>query len=212
MSTLASALAQLRLMANDTATSHRVSPDSLQQFADGVRTVFPASNKNLISPIKVSVAGGALASNTPTDAVFGLVTITPAPALGATVDLYYNYQDYTDAEMQTFLDSGLGEVGQTETTLSTIDVTLLTIACHYAAAMVDQDRMQRFAQQFNTSTEGDSYEMSEVYKAYKAAKDGHETSAAEKRKAYYSRQDRSAVGYSTSTAKQYPPNPLFPRR
>ena len=199
-------------MANDTATAHRVAPDSLQQFADGTRTVFPASNRNLISPILVSVAGGALTSNTPTNPAFGLVTITPAPALGSTVDLYYNYQDYTDTEMQSYIDSGLGEVGLDESNLPTINITLLTVACHYAAAMVNLDRMQRFAKQYNVTSEGDTFEKSEIYKAFKAAKEGHEKSAADKRLAYYTRQDRKNIGYSAATSKRYPPNPLFPRR
>lgn len=213
MSTLADAIAKVRLVANDAANSKRVYPDSLQALVDKTRTVFPLSNKNIVSTgAKYSQDGGALTTPTTelSDAVNGIVTMLTAPQ--TSLDWYYFYQDFTDAEITSMVDSGLGEVGLTETGLSTIDPTLFEVMAYFAAAMANGIRMERFASSYNASIEGESFEKSSVYKAYLEAHDSNYKMATEKREEFYKRQGRRFVSATAKTTVSYPPDNLLPRR
>lgn len=210
MATLTDAINKVRLMANDTNTSHRAFPDSLGLYVNGSRTVFPLSNKNILPGAQYVQDNGALTAGTPTDAVNGIVTMGSAPT--NMLEWYYYYLDFIDAEIQSMVDDGLAEVGMTESNLSTIDPTLLEVMGHFAAAKANQIRMTRFASQYNVSVEGQSYEKSETYKAYKAACDLNYTQGTEKRDQFYKRQGRQFVSASQKTTVNYPPDNQLPRR
>jgi len=210
---LADAILKVRQFLGDTDKSHRVYPDALTQYVDTVRTVFPLSNQNIIpSTCQVIVDGGALTPLVPTDSINGLLTVTPAPQ--ATLEAFYFYQKFTDDEITEMMDSGLSEVGLTESNLTSLNVgdPLITIMAHFAASIGNAILMERFAAQYNVTVEGVTFDKSEVYKAYKAAKDSHYKDGTEKRLKLYTRQDRDKVASTARTSAAYPPDGQMPRR
>lgn len=194
---LSDAILLVQQLANDTNTSHRMNPDDLTEFVDKTRTVFPMSKRNIVSSsCRVMVDGGSLTALAPTDPVFGILTLVSAPQL--TLEAYYNHQDFTQAEIQSFVDQGLSEMDFQEIDLSPdgvqpskIPAALFTAMAHYGAAAADGIRIERFAENFNSSTQGTTLDQSEIYKAYMASRTAHLTKAAQLRKDYWSSQDRS---------------------
>ena len=190
MPDITAAIAQVRLFLDDTVASHRVAPDSLDDMCDGVRKVFPASNKNLVSStVKFSADGGALTSVTPSDPVFGIVTLATAPT--ATLDLYYCYQYFVDADIQAFVDQGLAEMNFTEIDLATMPTALYTASAQFAAAFAYESLMGRFAKMYNVTAEGETFDKSDVYKSMKTAHDTLLTRAEKARGDYWGNQNRS---------------------
>ena len=99
-----------------------------------------------------------------------------------------------------------------ETTLATIDQGLWDVVSHYASAEAYHTLMGRFAETFTTSVEGESYSMSDIFKAYKALHDSHVADGDAMREEYYKKQGRRFQSYSNSTyAPQYN-NSRQPRR
>ena len=202
--TIAQAIQAVRVLGNDASNSHRVFPDSLTYLVDGTRTVFPLANKNIVAGTNYIKDGGAYTSGDSlvTDFVNGLVTVSPAPA--KTLEWYYFYQDFTDTEIQGFVDNALGEFNMTETNLTTIPAMLYDSMQHFAAAQMDQVRAQRYAASYNATIEGETFDKSDVYKAYiKSAQDHYET-AKDKRSEYYKRPDR-AVAASVINTQSFTP-------
>ncbi len=210
--TIAQMIQNIRVMAGDTNTSHRVFPDNLTALVTGNRLFFPLNNQNIQTGTQYSVDGGNLTSGDSlvTDFVNGFVTMGSAPA--TTLEWYYYFLYCTDAEVQQFADDGLAEVGMAETDLTTIDPTLYDVASTFAAAKVCQRMAQKFAENFNSTVEGESFQMSDVYKAYMNSEKTFYTRAGDKRTEYYQRQGRRFSPASAQTVSCFPPNHLLPRR
>ena len=206
-----SAILAIRLSINDTATSHYAAPDNMEAQVDGIRKVFKLSNRNILSgnAFYVQDAAAPVTAN-PSDLLNGIAVMAAAPV--SSLEWYYYYQDFIDAEIQQFLDYGLGEVGLGETDLAKIPQGLWTVVSHFASAEAALNRMNRFAESFNTAIEGETYDMADIYKAYKAAHDTHLKDAESKREEYYKKQGRRFQSYSNTKAPAYRPTGLFPRR
>ncbi len=211
--TVPAAILAIRLSINDSATSNYAGPDNLEAQVDGLRKVFKLSNKNIVagasSAFYVADSGTPVTAD-PTDPVNGLSILATAPQ--ASFEYYYYYQKFIDAEIQQFLDTGLGKVGMTETTLTTIDQGLWDVVSHYASAEAYHTLMGRFAETFTTSVEGESYTMSDIFKSYRILHDTHIEDGDKMREEYYKKQGRRFQTYSTSTSARQPLNPLLPRR
>lgn len=210
--TIAQMIQNIRVMAGDTNTSHRVFPDNLTALVTGSRTFFPLSNQNIQTGTQYSVDGGNLLSGDAlvTDFVNGFVTLGAAPQ--ATLEWYYYFIYCTDTEVTQFADDGLAEVGMNETNLTTIDPTLFDVASTFAAAKVCQRMAQKFAENFNSTVEGESFQMSDVYKAYMNSEKTFFTRATDKREEFYKRQGRRFSPASAQTVSNFPPNRQLPRR
>jgi hypothetical protein len=210
--TIAQAIQAARVLANDTVTSHRVFPDSLSSLVGAGRTVFPLSNRNIVAGTNYVKDGGAYTSGDSlvTDFANGIVTVSPAPT--QSLEWYYYYQDFTDAEMTQYVDNGLAEVGMNETNLTTIDPTLYDVMAHFAAAQANQVRAERYASQYNATIEGESFEKSAVYNAYIKAAQDHLKTATDKREQFYKRQGRMFQSSSVSVSQSYTPNNSLPTR
>lgn len=210
MATIADAILKVRGMLGDTVTSRRVAPDALDHLCDGTRVLFPASNKNLVSPIQYSADGGALTSIAPTDAAFGLVTLPAAPT--SSLYLYYCYTKFTDTEVEDLVDRALSEFDFTQTNLATIPDALYTAMQHFAAAFGFQILISLNSEKYNTTVEGQSFEKSEIYKAMKVAYDTHMARAEKVRSDYWSNQSRSNKGAWANSHANYPGFKSQPRR
>lgn len=210
--TIAQMILNARTMAGDTNTSHRVFPDNLTALVTGTRTFFPLSNQNIQAGTQYSVDGGNLTSGDAlvTDFVNGFVTLGAAPT--ATLEWYYYFQYCTDTEIQGFCDDGLAEIEMVESNLTNIDPALYDVASTFAAAKVCQRMAQKFAENFNSTTEGESYQMSDVYKAYMNSEKTFYTRAVDKREQFYKRQGRMFQAASSQTVSNFPPNRLLPRK
>lgn len=210
--TIAQMILNARTMAGDTNTSHRVFPDNLTALVTGTRTFFPLSNQNIQTGTQYSVDGGNLASGDAfvTDFVNGFVTLGAAPT--ATLEWYYYFLYCTDTEVQGFCDDGLAEIEMVESNLTNIDPALYDVASTFAAAKVCQRMAQKFAENFNSTAEGESYQMSDVYKAYMNSEKTFYTRAVDKREQFYKRQGRMFQAASSQVVSNFPPNRLLPRR
>jgi len=198
-------------MAHDSNTSHYAGPDNLESQVDGTRTVFKLSNRNVVSGNSFYIQdNGAVAQAIPSDLLNGLATQPTAPK--SSLEWYYYYQNLTDPEIQHCLDCGLTQLGMNESSLPTIDETLFHIAEHYAVSEYAQILMSRFAENFTSNVEGETYDQSDIYKAYKALHDSHFTDANLMRDEFYQRQGRKFQSYSNRSAPNYLPTFLYPRR
>lgn len=206
MATLQEAIDMVRRMVDDTATSHRCAPDDLSFQVDGTKKTFVASNGNVLAGALASVDGQSPVAVVPTDPVFGVFVFNPAPTV--TLELYYNFQWFSDTDMQAFIDQALTSMNYTEADLDTaIPGALYTAMGHLAAAEAFENLMSRFARQFNSSVEGQSYDKSDVYRAYKSARDTNQEKGESMRAKFWSNQDRSlkpAWGSTSQTRPQYP--------
>ena len=211
--TVPAAILAIRLSINDSASSNYAGPDNLEAQVDGLRKVFKLSNKNIVTGNPSTfyvVDNGTPVYADPTDPVNGLIVLATAPALS--FEYYYYFQKFIDSEIQQFLDTGLGKVGQTETTLTTIDQGLWDVVSHYASAEAFHSLMAKFAETFNTNVEGEDYTMSDIFKAYKTLHDSHVKDGDEMREEYYKKQGRRFQSYSTSNYAPQFNNNRLPRR
>lgn len=207
MSTIADAIAMVRRMVDDTSTSHRCAPDDLSYQVDGTKKTFVSSNGNVLAGALASVDGAAPAAVTPTDAAFGMFAFSSAPTV--TLELFYNYQWFTDTDMGAFIDQALSEMNYTQTDLATaIPSALYTAMGHLAAAAAFENLMSRFARQFSSSVEGQSYEKSDVFRAYKDARDKNQERGKSIRDDYWKAQGRS---YKPAYGTTYNRRPQFPQ-
>ncbi len=207
------AILAIRLSCNDTITSNYAASDNLEAQVDGSRKVFKFSNRNVVignaSAFYIQDNGTATLQD-PTDPVNGLNTQGSAPQ--ASLEWYYYFLNFIDAEIQQFLDVGLGEVGLTEQALVNIQQGLWTVVSHYASAEFYNAMMAKFAQSFNSAVEGETYDMADIFKAYKALHDSHIKDGDAKREEFYKKQGRRFQTYSRSASAYYPPNGLQSRR
>lgn len=221
IATINDALNLTRQFMRDTNTSHRVAPDDLSQYVDTVRTVFPLSNQNVVvgnGTCKYIKDSGALTSLDPQDTVNSLLTVSPAPQVS--LEVYYFYTYFNDAQVQQLFDSGLTEMSFTESNLSpdsstpaTIPEALYRAASRYAAAYGNQIMMENFVKQYNVTAEGQSYEKSSVYKAFKEAYTTNLADAERIKTAYWSNQSRSnRASGGTSSNRSYPGRGMQPGR
>jgi hypothetical protein len=216
---LADAIALVQTKANDTSTSHREN-DDLTEYVDTVRTVFPMAKKNIVTgngTCKYIKDGGTLTALDPSDPVFGVFTISPAPQ--ATLELFYYYQNFTTTEIQNFVDQALMEMGYTEANFSPDGVQAATIpgplflamgflAASYAVKIL----MDRFAENFNADMQGTSLEESEIYKAYRASYQDNIKEGLRIREEFWGGQTRSKLPYTNSQGVRYGGNKGQPRR
>ena len=208
-----SAILAIRLSINDTATSNYAGPDDMEAQIDQSRKLFKLSNRNIVTGQNSAFyvqdnAAPAIAD--PSDPVNGLALMATAPQ--ATLQWYYYWQKFIDPEITQFLDTGLGEVNLEESNLVNIQEGLWTVVSHFASAEAYHTMMARFAETFKTDVEGESYDMSDIYKAYKALHDSHTTDGNTKREEWYKKQSRRFQTYSKSMATPYRPTNLYPRR
>ena len=214
------AIALVQAKCNDTATSH-LENDDLTEYVDTVRTVFKLAKKNIVSgngSCRYLKDGGALTALDPTDPVFGIFTIVPAPA--STLELFYYYQDFTVTEIQGFVDQALLEMGFSESNLSpdgikasSVPAPLFLATGYLGAAYAGQVRMQRFAENFNATLEGTALEESEIYKAYRASYLDNIREGLRIREEYWGGQTRSKLPYTSHTSRTgYRGNRMEPTR
>jgi len=208
-----SAILAIRLSINDTVTSNYAGPDDMEAQIDQIRNMFKLSNRNIVTGNSSAFYiqdNGAPTIVDPSDPVNGLALMASAPQ--ATLQWYYYWQKFIDPEVQQFLDTGLGEIGMAESNLVNIPEGLWTVVSHFASSEAFHTMMARMAETFTSAVEGESYDMSDIYKAYKSLHDSHVKDGTEKREEYYKKQSRRFQTYSASKATGYRPTNLFPRR
>jgi hypothetical protein len=214
------AIALVQSKSNDTPTSH-LENDDLTEYVDTVRTVFKLAKKNIVAgngTCRYIKDGGSLTALDPTDPVFGVFTITPAPQTA--LELFYYFQDFTITEIQGFVDQALLEMGFSESNLSpdgiqssNVPAPLFLAMGYFGAAYAGQVRMQRFAENFNATLEGTALEESEIYKAYRASYQDNIREGLRIREEFWGGQTRSKMPYMSLTSRSgYRENSMEPKR
>ncbi len=215
--TLADAIALVQQKANDTPTCH-LENDDLTEFVDGIRTVFKLGKRNIVvgnNTCQYIKDGGALTQLDPTDPVFGIFTLSPAPAVSLELFYYYTNFTYVDvggvaSDMHSFVDQALAEMEYTEANFSPDGIQPATIPQphflamgFFAASYAIKILMDRFAENFNATLEGTALEESEIYKAYRASYQDNIKEGQRLREEYWSNQTRSKRPYTNSTRARY---------
>lgn len=216
---LSDAITVTQRNADDGPTNNRMAPDDLNEYVNGSRLVFPLGRRNIVAGSLQYIAdGGNLIQLDPTNLAFGLLTLPTAPQ--KTLECYYYYQNFTTTDIQGFIDQALTEMDYTEATAfspdgiqpALIPLALFNAVCFFAAAYAMGSLMKRFAENFNSETEGTSLEQSEIYKAYKACHDRNLADGVRVREQYWGNQTRSNRPYTNSTNAKYRGFRQMPRR
>lgn len=195
---------KIREFLDDTPTSHMVKPDDLSAQVDGVKTQFFASNQNLVSGVKASKDGGALAPVTSEDDLaLGIVSVSPAPQ--TSLQLVYFYLFFTDAQIDSLRDHGLQRTGFDSTTLANVPPGLFSVVCLYAAAQGFRTLAGRHATKYDASVEGKSFSKGSLFEHYMQLAEEFEEKADKERLAFYGdRQGRSTEARSKIQRIAYP--------
>lgn len=225
---------QVREYLQDTGTSNnnRVIEDLTVQVVggNGSRTVFTLSKNNILSTsaypaVDVNQAGFSTGWVSSVDATNGILTTSSAPQLSTTVPTYvqvlYYFNEFTDGEIDRFVNFGLGQVEATapmtgstsSTAYQNFSPAQFNVACLFGTAMGYYELANKYAGYVDASAEGKSLAKGMISKQYMELSKQHLDWAYKEREAIYApRQGRASVPSSIMAGQGGQPNyNAFPR-
>jgi len=210
--------AQVREFLQDTGTTNnnRMVEDLTIQVVggNGSRTVFTLSRTNVqttsaLPALDVNQTGFSKGWVSSVDTVNGILTTSSAPQLSTSVPTYvqalYYFQHFTDAEIDEFVNFGLGQVESTApmtganatTSYQGLSSAQFNVVCLFATAMGYYSLSNRYAQMVNASAEGKNLGKGSIAQRYLELSDKYLAFAEDERKMIYGpRQGKSTVASS----------------
>ena len=213
MSIMSDTEAAVRIMLDDITSppSHSVRKENLRQSVigdqvDGTNKNFILNNRKLIASSLVVVADNVVVTPTVIDLGKGIFTLTAAPTTSLIVRYDYNF--FTDTEIDAHITEGLRFVGIQ--VIDNVDFGLMKALEHKAAASAFEELASRTAQLFDASAGGKTLSKASIKSHYLELAKYHHDKADKERLAFYERQGRrEAPAYGGFSTKQ---SPYTPRR
>ena len=173
---------RIRQFLDDTATSHRVVEDLTTYVVggNGARKSFHLSHRNLVAGSTLADVNKAGFLNTgfTTDDPNAIVIFATAPPISQTVptslEVLYYYQEFMDADLGPFIDTGLNAIGVNASTVDTsyqnVTQPNFNVVCLYAASEGYGALASRYSKFVNAGAEGKSSGKSSISTMYKDLK------------------------------------------
>lgn len=210
----------IRDVINDGALSKLVKYDNVSALKAAGRVSFPLSNRNIVDPstntdavFMAQVDGADYVDATLTDAATGIGTVATAPTKSC--GFMYYFQFFSDAQIGTFRDNGIRQVGvdpANSTAVSAIPTTLCTAVIYLAAAEALRVNAQAYVKFYDFNVAGKSLSKGKMFDNITKQAQTFEDQARELRTKYYTRQDRNLQGVFSVGAGTYSGDSFKPTR
>lgn len=150
---LSTARLSLRTLLADSEGDKYEFKTPLYPAPDGITRVFSVGRTNIVAgTLQVFVSGGVVAPST-ADLPKGIVTLSAAPSPAASVLASYNYQWFTDPQLEEFLTGAFGALGF-EDAASVTPIAIRPILIDYAMYYAYLFQAQLYAEEVTVSAGG----------------------------------------------------------
>ena len=199
---------RIRQHLDDTATSHKTVENLtfLVVGGNGSRKSFILSKQNLVAGATLADVNkaGFVSTGFTVDTANGIISFSTAPPLSTVItnptslDVLSYYQEFTDADVQQFIDYGLNKIGVMGSDVSTdyqnVAAPNFNVVCLYGASAGFSSLVSRYAKFVDTSADGKSSSKSKICENYRnQAEDFEKRGDAERLSVQGFRQGRSTV-------------------
>lgn len=199
---------RIRQYLDDTTTSHKTVENLtfLVVGGNGSRKSFVLSKQNLVPSATLADVNksGFVSTGFTVDTANGIITFSTAPPLSTVVtnptslEVLSYYQEFTDTDVQKFIDYGLNKIGVMGSDVSNdyqnVTAPNFNVVCLYGASAGFSALVSRYAKFVDTSADGKSSSKSKICENYKnQAEDFEKRGDAERLAVQGFRQGRSTV-------------------
>lgn len=200
----------VRDILNDNPADKMVRQENLVKQVNGVRVKFLLGNRDLLAGTLEVTVGGTVTVPASTDLPNGTFTLATAPATGVEVLATYQWQWFTDTEIDRLILVGVVQVDPSATSVTTIRAGLEVPVQHFAAARAYDLLAARTAQYFSAGAGGKTVDKNPIAERYKKLRDEQTALAVTKREDFYKR----LGGQNEPAYAQFATNqtPYTPRR
>ena len=213
MSALDDMITGVRTGLDDSTTSKFVQLEDLSAQMAGTNKIFSLAHRPLVAgSYTVRVDGVVLTITTQftVDDVKGLITLASAPTSSINVD--YNWYDFSDSQITDFINGGLQDIGYSSglanvaTDILTVPQPLLHAVEHYATYHGAISLVAKTARLFDAGAGKKHVSKMAIAKKYQDLAEFHSKEGDRARDSFYQRQGRRLAPSAGSVTMRYPTN------